>query len=160
MPVNASGEWVTPLKKGSGAEVFLKPQKGDRTPTFLVGDLRKAFDTPLHQLWRARGMAIDTEQHAVELSGAANEAMKELKATLEKFKGTLANDLTAMKAAAQRIQSETSRMKQEYQECERLLTSPGFEQAIQNAERMAVALKAIGELSETKLSVGIFKGAA
>lgn len=103
---------------------------------------------------------MDIEQHAVEVSGAAEDALKSLKASLDKFKSTLANDLTSMKAAASRVQSETLQMKQAYQAAQSMLTTPEFERAVANAERMAAALKSISELSETKLSVAVFSGGA
>ena len=103
---------------------------------------------------------MDIEQHAVEVSGAAEQALQSLKASLDKFKGTLSNDLTAIKAASSRVQSETLQMKQAYHAAQAMLTTADFERAVANAERMAAALKAISELSETKLSVAVFSGGA
>lgn len=101
---------------------------------------------------------MDIEQHAVEVSGQAEEALKSLKASLDRFKSTLANDLTSIKAAGSRVQSEALQMKQAYQAAQAMLTTADFERAVSNAERMATALKAISELSETKLSVAVFSG--
>ena len=101
---------------------------------------------------------MDIEQVAVETTGAANGALKELKVTLDKFKSTIANDLTAIKAASTRVQSETLQMKQEYMAAQQLLTTPDFERAIANAERLATALTAIQALNETKVSVAVFNG--
>jgi hypothetical protein len=101
---------------------------------------------------------MDIEQHAVEVSGQAEDALKTLKGSLDKFKSSLANDLTSIKAAGSRVQSETLQMKQAYQAAQSMLTTPDFERAVANAERMAAALKAISELSETKLSVAVFSG--
>ena len=101
---------------------------------------------------------MDVEQAAVETSGAAEEALKSLKVAMDKFKSTLANDLTSIKAAGSRVQSESMQMKQAYQSAQAMLTTAEFERAVANAERMASALKAISELSETKLSVAVFSG--
>ena len=101
---------------------------------------------------------MDIEKSAVEVSGAAETALQSLKASLDKFKSTIANDLTAIKAASSRVQSETLQMKQAYQAAQVMLTTVEFERAVANAERMAVALKAISELSDTKLSVAVFSG--
>ena len=103
---------------------------------------------------------MDVEQVAVETSGAAEEALKSLKIAMDKFKSTLANDLTSIKAAGSRVQSEALQMKQAYQAAQAMLTTAEFERAVANAERMAAALKAISELSETKLSVAVFSGGA
>lgn len=163
MPV-VDGQWQAPdgawLRTLPGTGV-MKPIKGRGGKNlFRVGDLRKMVETPIHQLSTARGIAMDIEQHAVEVSGAAEDALKSLKASLDKFKSTLANDLTSMKAAASRVQSETLQMKQAYQAAQSMLTTPEFERAVANAERMAAALKSISELSETKLSVAVFSGGA
>lgn len=101
---------------------------------------------------------MDIEDHAVEVSGVAEEALKSLKASLDKFKSTLANDLTSIKAAGTRVQSECLQMKQAYQAAQAMLTTAEFERAVANAERMAAALKAISELSDTKLSLAVFSG--
>ena len=98
---------------------------------------------------------MDIEQHAVEASGAAEEALKQLKSALDKFKSTLTNDLTSIKAAGTRIQNETLQMKQAYLSTQAVLTTPDFERAVMNAERMAIALKAISEISATNLNVTI-----
>jgi hypothetical protein len=101
---------------------------------------------------------MDIEEMAVEVNGAANDALLALKATLDKFRSTLANDLTAIKAASGRVQNETMQMKIAYQEAQAMLTTPDFIAAVANAERMAAALKAISELSDTKLSMAVFSG--
>ena len=162
MPV-VDGIWIAPdaalVRSAPGTSLVPKPVKGrGGKDEWRVGDIRKMIDTPIHQLSTARGMAMDIEQHAVEVSGAAEEALKSLKASLEKFRSTLANDLTAIKAASSRVQSETLQMKQAYQAAQSMLTTPEFERGVANAERMAVALRAISELSETRLSVAVFGG--
>ena len=121
-------------------------------------DLDKLINTPIHQLSIARGIAMDIEQHAVEVGGQAEEALKSLKASLDKFRATLANDLTSIKAAGSRVQSETLQMKQAYQAAQAMLTTVEFERAVVNAERMAAALKAISDLSETKVNFSVFSG--
>ncbi|MBK8117472.1 MAG: hypothetical protein IPK44_24605 [Candidatus Accumulibacter sp.] len=47
-------------------------------------------------------------------------------------------------------------MSEKYKAAQEILTSPVMEKAIANAERLAIALKQISELSETKLSVAVF----
>lgn len=103
---------------------------------------------------------MDIEQHAVEVSGAAEEALKSLKVCLDKFKSTLANDLSAIKAASSRVQKETLQMKQAYQEAERMLTTPDFATAVSNAERLAAALAAIHQLQGQKVGFALFAGNA
>jgi hypothetical protein len=153
------GEWKAPEKAWVKGVHYSKPIKiRGGADGWKVEDLKKVLDNPIHNICIARGIAMDIEQHAVEVSGAAEEALKSLKESLDKFKSTLANDLTAIKAASSRVQNETLQMKQAYQAAQAILTTPEFAQAVLNAERMATALKAIGELSETRLSVAVFGG--
>lgn len=137
----------------------LKPIKGrGGEDLFLEKDVENLFGLPMYQLIMARGIAMDIEQNVVDVSGAAESALKSLKTVLDNFKSTLGNDLTSIKAASTRVQSETLQMKQAYQAAQSMLTTPEFERAVVNAERMAAALKSISELSETKLSVAVFSG--
>jgi len=159
MPVNKDGYWVTPAKAWVDGSGMPKPVtiKGGANG-WRVSDIRNMVDSPIFQICTARGIAMDIEQHAVEVSGTAEEALKSLKAGLDNFKSTLTNDLTAIKASGTRVQNEVLQMKQAYQAAQTVLTTPEFERAVENAERMAIALKAISELSETKLSVSVFSG--
>lgn len=95
---------------------------------------------------------------ATESTVRAQAAVDKLKATLVDFRGTVKNDLSSMKAASERVQNEVLQMQDKYRQAQDLLTTPEFMQAIHNAERMATALKAIQELTETKVSVAIFGG--
>jgi hypothetical protein len=158
MPV-VDGNWVAPDKAFTSGDWGLKTvkTKGGKDAWFQ-SDLDRLINTPIHQLGLAKGIAMDIEQQAVEVSGAAEEALKSLKAGLDKFRSTIANDLTAIKASGARVQNEVVQMKQAYQAAQTILTTPEFERAVANAERMAIALKAISELSETKLSVSVFSG--
>lgn len=154
MPHNA---WPRGMEEGVGDA--LKPIKGRGGENlFLEKEIQNLFGLPMHRLIMARGMAMDIEQNVVEVSGAAEVALKSLKTLLDKFKSTLGNDITSIKAAGARVQSEMIQMKQAYQVAQSILTTPEFERAVANAERMAVALKSISELSETKLSVAVFSG--
>lgn len=161
MPV-VDGRWEIPDAALPRAQMFPAEVmfKGRGGKDLIKADVIRKYtdESPIFQLSVAKGIAMDIEQQAVEVSGAAEAALKTLKESLDKFKSTLANDLTSIKAAASRVQNETLQMKQSYQAAQAILTTPEFERAMANAERMAVALKAISELSETKLSVAVFSG--
>ena len=49
-------------------------------------------------------------------------------------------------------------MKQAYIAAQTVLTTPEFERAILNAERLAKSLEQISALSTTKLSIAVFSG--
>ena len=87
---------------------------------------------------------------------ARTRRLKNLDVTVRKFRERIKNDLSSMKAASDRVQSEVSQMSEKYKAAQEILTSSVMEKAIANAERLAIALKQISELSETKLSVAVF----
>lgn len=156
MPV-IGGVWCIPDKALGSPRPFIVSVPGHRVPMFKKSELDWA-EKPLHQLNTARGIAMDVEQSAVETTGAANEALQTLKATLEKFRSTIANDLTSIKAASSKVQAETLQMKQAYMAAQSILTSTEFDRAVSNAERLAAALESISRLSETRIKVAVFGG--
>jgi len=157
MPI-VNGQWFIPDRAMGQCQIDIKFVNGGKGPSWSVGDLKKLLDTEIYQLKLNRGISMDIEQAAVEMTGAANNALKELKITLDKFRSTIANDLTAIKAASSKVQSETQQMKKDYLDAQFVLTTPDFERAIANAERLASALSSIQALNETKVSVAVFSG--
>jgi hypothetical protein len=101
---------------------------------------------------------MEIEVVATESADRANSALANLDVTVKKFREQIKNDLSSMKASSDRVQSEVIQMGTRYKEAQAILTSLQMETAISNAERLAVALKAISELSTTKLSVAVFGG--
>lgn len=99
---------------------------------------------------------MEIEIVATESANRANTSLENLDLTVRKFRERIKNDLSSMKAASDRVQSEVSQMSEKYKAAQEILTSPVMEKAIANAERLAIALKQISELSETKLSVTVF----
>lgn len=99
---------------------------------------------------------MEIEIVATESANRANTSLENLDLTVRKFRERIKNDLSSMKAASDRVQSEVSQMSEKYKAAQEILTSPVMEKAIANAERLAIALKQISELSETKLSVAVF----
>lgn len=121
---------------------------------------RKPFDdaAPLLVYFGQWKLSMEATIAATESTVRAQAAVDKLKSMLVDFRGTVKNDLSSMKAASERVQNEVLQMQDKYRQAQNLLTSPEFMQAIQNAERMATALRAIQELTETKVSVAIFGG--
>ena len=106
-------------------------------------------------VWKNSKMIELASEEAAQRAVAASERLDQ---HLASFRSRVNNDLTSIKAASQRVQTETQSMADKYLAARDLLTSPEFERAIANAERMATALEAIGRLSKTKLSVAVFSG--
>lgn len=103
--------------------------------------------------WKA---SMEAMIAATESTVRAQASVDKLRATLVDFRGAIKNDLSSMKAASERVQNEVLQMQEKYRQAQAMLTTPEFMQAIQNAERMATALKAIQDLTETKISVAVF----
>jgi hypothetical protein len=118
--------------------------------------LKKALPVQAYfSMWKA---CMETEIVATEAANRAIESLGKLDAAAKKFREVVKNDLTSMKASSDRVQTEVAQMGERYKHATQLLTSKEFEHALENAERMAAALKAISALSETKLSVAVFGG--
>jgi len=107
------------------------------------------------RLWKPSKMLELASEEAVS---RAEAAVTKLEEHLEKFRSKVGNDLSSIKAASQRVQTEAQAMGDKYIKARDMLISPEFERAILNAERMATALESISKLSETKLSFAVFGG--
>lgn len=157
MPVNESGVWTPPKAKRC---VHVRTVSG--APNALTNDdarkLNSYFNSPAGFISEVEPMAMDIENHAVDAVDKSNAAMAHLRKTLDQFRSVIGNDLTSIKAASSRVQTETQAMAKRYQEAAQALTSPEFERAIQNAERMASAMKALGEISSTRINLSILDG--
>lgn len=158
MPVDDAGVWTPP--KIRNRDFAVSPVRG--RPSLVVDADHDKLSTWLNSaeaaLREAEVIAVDIENHSVESTEKAINAVANLRKTLDQFRSVIGNDLTSIKAASARVQTETQVMAKRYHDAAALLTSPEFMKAIENAERMAIALKAISELSETKLSVAVFNG--
>lgn len=103
-------------------------------------------------------VSMEASIAAIESTARAQSSVDNLKKTLVDFRGSIKNDLTSMKAASERVQTEVLQMRDKYKQAQDLLNSPEFVKAIENAERMAKALESIQKLNETKVSVAVFSG--
>ena len=123
---------------------------------FRTDVLRSVEDTMVYYgMWK---VCMEAEIAATESSDRAVNAITGLRKAVQSFKGEIKNDLSSMKAASDRVQSEVMQMGKAYKQAADLLITPEFKQAIENAERLATALRAIQDLSATKVSVAVFAG--
>lgn len=106
-----------------------------------------------HNLWKT---AMEMEVVADEATKRATEGLDRMHDAIKNFRANIKNDLTSMKAASDRVQSEVQQMEKRYKDATALLTSHEFEKAIENAERLAKALESIQKLTETKVSFAVF----
>lgn len=103
-------------------------------------------------------VSMEASIAATESTERAQASIENLKKMLVDFRGSIKNDMTSMKAASERVQTEVMQMRDKYKQAQDVLNSEEFMKAINNAERMAAALQAIQTLTETKISVAVFSG--
>lgn len=99
---------------------------------------------------------MELELVAKESATRVEQELKRTKENIMAFRENIKNDLASLKATSDRVQTETLKMSKEYKQAADLLTSPQFVQAIENAERLAVALQAIQNLNQTKINFAVF----
>lgn len=104
------------------------------------------------EMWSTSKMI---ELVSVEAAKLASDAIENLESVLKDFRSKIGNDLSSIKAASARVQDEVLRMNAKYTEAVKVLSSPEFERAVQNAERMAMALESLGKVSSSKLNIDI-----
>ncbi len=101
---------------------------------------------------------MEVETVAVEAARKSEEAIQKLRDAADKFRGVVKNDLTSMKAASDRVQTEVTQMRDQYTKVQAILTSPDFQMAVSNAERLATALEAIHKLQGQRIGFALFSG--
>lgn len=89
----------------------------------------------------------------------ANEIITDAQAayhkTIDAFRGRIKNDLVSIAASSDKIVAESSKMQRATQATVAMLVGPEMEKALQNAERLATALKAISELQSHSLTFAV-----
>lgn len=84
-----------------------------------------------------------------------DEANAAYNKTLAGFRSTIKNDLSAIAASAEKVQTEVGKMQRAYQAAVETLNSPSMQSAIANAERLAAALKAVSELQSHSITFAV-----
>ena len=140
--------------------VFSRPaahaQGGREGGAYRVSHIRLIEDTIVYyNYWKK---CMETSIAAIESADRAHEAINKLKQTVDDFRSSIKNDISSMKAASERVQNEVQQMRDQYKQAQEMLNTPEFLQAVANAERMAAALNAIQQLTDTKVSVAVFSG--
>lgn len=143
------------LQAAMVAAVRVDPSNRDGAG-FHVGTIRKAAkEIAFFSAWK---VSMETNIIATEAAERATAAITRLDEVAKAFRANTKNDITSMKAASERVQSEVAQMSDKYKAAMTLLNSPEFATAVEQAERMAKALECISGLAETKVSVGVFSG--
>lgn len=82
---------------------------------------------------------------------AANDLWKQYKDRLSEFRSAVKNDVTSLEASARKTTEAVNKMTASYKGVLSLLNSPEMETAVQNAERLSVAMQALANLQSHKL---------
>jgi negative regulator of replication initiation len=107
----------------------------------------------LDEQWRKY---MPTEAKMIEeLTDDVRSALKLYEDTVVKFRSSVKNDIASAKSSAIAIAENVRRMGDVYHSTAAMLTTPEFEKAIANAERMATALKAISELNSHSITFAV-----
>jgi aspartyl/asparaginyl-tRNA synthetase len=99
----------------------------------------------------------DVEQAYKEAAEVISESKKAYDNVLQSFRSAIKNDLASIGASADRVQKEAAKQMQAYRGVIDLMSSENMLLAIQNAERLASALKAISELEQHRITFSVME---
>lgn len=100
----------------------------------------------------------DVEKAYQEATEVISNAEAMYQKALGGFRSQIRNDIASIAASAQKVVTEAGKMQAAYLATANTLTTPQITEAIANAERLATALKAISELSQTKVAFAVMNG--
>lgn len=89
-------------------------------------------------------------ENANEVIGKAQDQYNNL---LQKFRGTIKNDLTSISSSADKTVKECEKIQKSYAAAADLLTSEKMLLAIANAERLAAAFEILSKVQSTELNL-------
>jgi hypothetical protein len=103
----------------------------------------------------AMEVALDMKDEFEASIEKAVDAKEKLTETLKDFRGQVKNDLVSIGAAGDRVREETRKIKLAVDNVIVSMNSPEMLAAIQNAERLAAALKIIDELKTARVAFAV-----
>lgn len=93
----------------------------------------------------------DVEQAYVDANATIEKARDAYNTVVKKFRSEISNDLKSIASSAEKTVKEYEKMRSSYVNAVNVLTSDDMEKAIINAERLATALKTIGEVKSAEV---------
>jgi hypothetical protein len=97
----------------------------------------------------------DVDQAYVKATEVISKAKEGYDAVLADFRSTVKNDLTSISAAADRAQKEAAKINASYRQTIDTLRSNEMQEAIANAERLAIALEKIAQVKGRNLTFSL-----
>ena len=98
----------------------------------------------------------DVEKAYEEANESISKAEEAYHATISRFRSTIKNDLSSISSSASKTVNESEKINTAYAKAISQLTSADMEKAIQNAERLASALKTISDAKSTEVYFKLF----
>lgn len=117
--------------------------------------LRKAYSKSERE--KGSHVMADVTEAYKEAAETIEAAKKAYDAVMTSFRATIKNDLASIGASADRVQKEAAKQMHAYRGVIDLMSSENMLLAIQNAERLASALKAISELEQHKITFSVME---
>lgn len=122
---------------------------GEPKKAMLVGDGKKSNRVENgKEYW----IMSDVERAYEEANETINKAQLAYNKTLGEFRSKIGNDLKSIGSSADKTVKEYEKIRSAYVGTINILTSDDMEKAIVNAERLANALKTIGEVKSAEVS--------
>ena len=90
-----------------------------------------------------------------ELTNEVRAALEQYSEVIKSFRGAVKNDIASAKASAIAVEENVKRMGAAYHSTAAMLTSQEFMLAIENAERMATALRSLSELQSHSITFAV-----
>jgi len=131
-----------PVKKGKGGEDLWDSR-----------DIDAVLPYWLAEEWRNL-MPVETKM-IEEQTAEVGRVIDRYQVVVREFRATVKNDISSVKASAVATEETVNRIGKAYKETAAMLITPNFVRALENAERMAAALKAISELQSHSITFAV-----
>ena len=120
---------------------------------FRADKLDKILPLMIEEQWK---LFMPTEAKMLtELTAEIRKALEEYNVAFKDFRGAVKNDISSAKAAATAVEDAVRRMGMVYRATAAMLIEPEFVKGIENAERMATALRAISALQSHSITFAV-----
>lgn len=86
---------------------------------------------------------------------SATTAQQQLMESLHAFRSTIKNDLSSISASGERIRDEARKISVGVDAAIKQMAGPEMRAAVENAERLVVALQSIHDLKSTRLAFAV-----
>lgn len=147
---------ISKLRRGPGgdwSDVLAHGRTEKGHPLFYADKVNQHVISEHESTMRVTMTTVN--QMIPEATAETRKLMDQYHDATGKFRSSIRNDITSMKSAADSMQDNVNKMAETYKRTAALLNSQEFLSAIENAERLAAALKAISELQSHSVTFAV-----